>query len=116
MSPAGWEYLFNTICLGIAVLIGGFTVFMYRLFQPKFYGLLLWAFFLTLCAALTYGIYTSLLDAFLGMKTIDKEVVLVKSRLADNMRLLAFVVPGLMLGVAVNLITAFIQAPNPRSK
>lgn len=53
-------------------------------------------------------------EAFLGMKSADPNVTAAGSRLAESMRLLSFVVPGLMLGVAVNLITVFLQAPPPR--
>lgn len=87
---------------------------MYRQIQPKFYGLLLWALFLTLSAAFTFGLYSSLLDGFLAMKSTDTQVLAAKSRLVENMRLFAFVVPALMLAVAANLITSFLQAPNPK--
>lgn len=116
MSAAGWEIFFNTVCVSVAIAIGGFVMFMYRQWQPKFYGLLLWALFLTLGAALTYGLYSALLDAFLAMKSADGQVVAVKTRLAENMRLLAFLVPGLMLAVAANLITTFLQAPSPKKE
>jgi len=116
VSAIGWEVFFNVICFGIAIAIGGFVIFMYRQYQPKFYGLLLWALFLTLGAALTYGLYSALLDEFLAMKSADGQILAVKARLADNMRLLAFIVPGLMLGVAANLITSFLQAPSPKEK
>lgn len=114
MNTAGWEVLFNTICFGVALAIGGFVLYMYRQVQPKFFGLLLWALFLSLSAAFTYGLYSSMLEAFQGIKSADPGVTAAGSRLADNMKLLSFVVPGLMLGVAVNLITAFLQAPNPK--
>ena len=114
MNTAGWEVLFNTICFGAALAIGGFVLYMYRQFQPKFFGLLLWALFLSLSAAFTYGLYSSMLEAFQAMRSADPGVTAAGSRLADNMKLLSFVVPGLILGVAVNLITAFLQAPNPK--
>lgn len=112
MTTFGWELLFNAICLSVALSIGGFMIFMFRKFQPKFFGLLIWAFFLTLGAALTYGLYSSLLDSFQALKSSDPVITAAGVRLADNMKLLSFVVPGLMLGVAVNLITAFLQAPS----
>ena len=113
MSAAVWEVIFNSICFGIAIAIGGFTIIMYRQFQPKFYGLLVYAFILTLGAAFTYGLYSDMLDAFLAMKSTGDDVLAAKTHLAENMRLLSFVVPGLMLAVAANLITAFLQAPTP---
>jgi len=114
MTTTGWEIFFNIICFGIAIMIGGFVIFMYRQFQPKFYGLLLWALFLTLSAAFTYGLYSSMFETFLDMTSTDPEILAAGSRLAENMKLLSFVVPGLMLGVAVNLITTFLQASNPQ--
>lgn len=116
MSAIGWEVFFNVVCFGIAIAIGGFVIFMYRQCPPKFYGLLLWALFLTLGAALTYGLYSALLEEFLAMKSTDGQIIAVKTRLAENMRLLAFIVPGLMLGVAANLITSFLQAFSPKEK
>lgn len=87
---------------------------MCRLWQPRFYGLLFWALFLTLGAAMTYGMYTALLEAFGAMKSSDAQVIAASGRLAENMRLLSFVVPGLMLAVAANLITEFLHAPRPQ--
>ena len=116
MSAEQWEVFFNVVCFGIAIGIGGFVMFMYRQVQPKFYGLLLWALFLTLAAAFTYGLYSSLLEGFLAMKSTDDHVLAVKSRLSENTRLLAFVVPALMLAVAANLITSFLQAPSPKGE
>lgn len=116
MSAEEWEVFFNVVCFGIAIAIGAFVMFMYRQVQPKFYGLLLWALFLTLGAAFTYGLYSSLLDGFLALKSTDGHVLAVKSRLVENMRLLAFVVPALMLAVAANLITTFLQAPSPKKE
>lgn len=113
MTTAGWEIFFNVICFGVALTMGGFVIYMYREFPPKFFGLLIWALFLSLGAAFTYGLYTSLLEAFMSINSADTDVKAAGSRLADNMRLLSFVVPGLMLGVAVNLITAFLHAPKP---
>ncbi|WP_308142542.1 hypothetical protein [Burkholderia pseudomallei] len=111
MSTAEWEIFFNVLCLGISIALGGFMIVMYRLWPPKFYGLLFWALFLTLGAAFTFGLYSSLLDAFLAMKSTDGQVLVARTRLAENMRLLAFAVPALMLSVASNLITSFLQAP-----
>jgi hypothetical protein len=113
LSSGEAEIFFNGICFGVAILIGGFAIVMYRAWQPKFYGLLIWALFLILGAALTFGLYSSLLESFLAMKSIDKNVLVVRDRLAENVRLLAFVIPGLMLAVAANLITTFMQTPSP---
>jgi len=115
MTTTEWELFFNVICFGIAIGCGGLTILMYRSCQPKFYGLLLWALVLALCAAFTYGLYSSLLVAFLEMKSVDTQVVAASHRLSEKMRLLSFVIPGLMLGVAANLITTFLQIP-PRKK
>lgn len=114
MSATGWEVFFNVVCFGIAIAIGGFVILMYRQCQPKFYGLLLWALFLTLGATLTYGLYSGLVDAFLMMKSTDSQVLAARSHLTENLRLLAFVVPSLMLAVAANLTTSFLQASSPK--
>ncbi|WP_407971021.1 hypothetical protein ACJ51O_00430 [Burkholderia pyrrocinia] len=114
MSTAGWEIFFNVICFGIAIAIGGFVIVVYRQWPPKFYGLLFWALFLTLGAAFTYGLYSSLFDAFLTMKSADSQILTTKTQLAENMKLLGFIVPALMLSVAGNLITSFLQASGPK--
>lgn len=116
MSLGTFTIAINLLCLFFAFLLGSFVLSMYRRCQPKFYGLLLWAFFLTLSAAFTYGLYTMILDFLVTMKGGHEEARTALSDLAENMKLLAFVVPGLMLGVAANLITDFLQAPSPKDK
>lgn len=116
MSVEGLEVMLNAVCFGIAVAIGGFVIFMYRQCQPRFYGLLVWAAFLVVGAAFTYGLYSALLQELLEMVSKDDEVLAAKNRLAENMRLLVFVVPALMLAVAANLITSFLQATSPEAE
>jgi len=116
VSIEEWEIFFNVVCFGIILVINGFVLFMYRQTQPKFYRLLFWAVFLTFCSALTYGLYTALLDGFLVMKSTDGHMLAAKSRLVENMRLLALIVPGFMLAIAANLITSFLHPPNKEPK
>lgn len=111
MSTAGWEVLSNAICFGVAFLIGGFMIFMYRQYQPRLYGRLVWAGFLILAAAFCYGLYTAMLESFTDMKPSDASMAAASARLAENLKLLAFVVPAVLLGVAVNLVTAFMETP-----
>jgi hypothetical protein len=116
MSAIQAEISVKGVCFGVAVALAAFAIFMCRQLQPKFYGLLFWALFLTLGAAFTYGLYSSLLESFLAMQSKNDQVLAAKSRLAENMRLLAFIVPALMLAVAANLITSFLQAPSPKKR
>jgi hypothetical protein len=116
MSAIQWEAFFNVVCFSVAIGLGAFVLFMYRQMPPKLYGLLLWALILTLGAAFTYGLYSAILDGLLAMQSLDNQVLAVKSRLVENMRILAFIVPALMLAVAANLITSFLQAPSPKKE
>lgn len=113
LSLSGWETLFNAIYFGLALLFSVFVLSGYRALRPKYYGLLCWALILILCAALLFGLYNGSLDIFLAMKGLKPDEEVVRTRLSENLRVLVFVVPGLMLAVAANLITQFLNAPIP---
>ena len=110
------ELIYNLICLGVALFFGLGVIVVYRAMQPKFYGYLLWALILILSACLTFSLYMDLLEVFQSFRSDDKEVTAAAKRLSENMKLFAFAVPGLMLAVAANLITTFMQAPKPEKK
>lgn len=113
LSPSGWETLFNVIYFGLALLFSFFVLSGYRAIRPRYYGLLWWALILILCASLLFGLYSGSLDLFLAMKGLKPEEEVVRVRLSENLRILVFVVPGVMLAVAANLITQFLNAPSP---
>lgn len=113
LSPSGWETLFNIIYFGFALLFSLFILFGYRHLRPRFYGLLYWALVLILCASFLFQLYSGSLDVFLAMKGLKPDEEAVRLRLSEDLRILAFVVPGVMLGVAANLITQFLNTPNP---
>ncbi|MBI3524543.1 MAG: hypothetical protein HY066_08435 [Betaproteobacteria bacterium] len=113
LSPSGWETFFNVVYFGLALLFSVFVLANYRALRPKYYGLLYWALILILCASLLFGLYNGSLDLFLAMKGLKPEEEVVRTRLSENLRILVFVVPGVMLGIAANLITQFLNAPSP---
>lgn len=113
LSPSGWETFFNIAYFGLALFFSVFVLAGYRAVRPKYYGLLGWALILILCASLLFGLYSGSLDLFLAMKGLKPEEEIVRARLSENLRILVFVVPGVMLGVAANLITQFLNAPSP---
>ncbi|GEM_PF-4798478 len=106
MTPSEYAIL-NTLFIGLALLLFFIVMIPYRALQPKGYGLLFYALLLTLCACLTYGLYNDELQVLADSIASSS----VTAKLASNLRILVFVVPGLMLGVAANLITAYLQAP-----
>lgn len=116
LSPSGWETLFNVIYFGFALGIAGFVLFLYRLNPPKYYGFLYWAVFLILGASFLFQMYSGSLDLFLEMKNLKPEEEAVRRRLTEDLRILVFVVPGVMLGIAANLITQFLNTPSPSER
>lgn len=113
LSPSGWETLFNVIYFGLALLFSFLVLLGYRAIRPRYYGLLLWALFLILCSSLLFGLYSESLDLFLAMKGLKPQEEVVRVQMSENLRILVFVVPGVMLAVAANLITQFLNAPSP---
>lgn len=115
-SPADWETLFNVFYFGCALVISLFVVVGYKSKPPKYYGLLYWALTLILGASFLFGLYNGSLEAFLEIRGLKAEEAAVRTRLTDNLRTLVFVVPGVMLAIAANLITQFMntQAPSER--
>jgi Ca2+/Na+ antiporter len=113
LSPSGWENFFNVIYFGLALLFSFFVLLGYRANRPRFYGLLFWALFLILCSWLLFSLYSESLDLFLAMKGLKPNENAVRIHLSENLRILVFVVPGVMLAVAANLITQFLNASSP---
>lgn len=114
LSASGWETLFNVMYFGFALGIAVFVLFLYRVNRPKYYGLLYWALFLILGASFLFQIYSGSLDLFLEMKNLKPDEEVVRRRLTEDLRILVFVVPGILLGVAANLITQFLNTGVPQ--
>lgn len=101
---------------GFALGMAGFVLILYRANRPKYYGLLYWALLLILGASLLFQIYSGSLDLFLEMKNLKPDEEAARRRLTEDLRILVFVVPGVMLGVAANLITQFLNIPSPSER
>ena len=111
-SPSDWETFFNVIYFGLAFFLSAYVLVLYRAHRPKYYGPLYWAVFLILCASLLFGLYNGSLNAFLSTQGLKPDEEAVRTRLTENLRVLIFVVPVVMLAIAANLITQFLNAPS----
>lgn len=107
LSPSDGKILFNCIYYGLAFILSGFVLYFY----PQFHHDLFWGVVLILFASLLFGLYGESFEAFRVTKdALKPEEEAVRISLSENLRILAFVVPAVMLGVAVNLITQFLNA------
>jgi hypothetical protein len=106
------ETFFNVAYFGLPFLFFGPIIFGYRTFRPKYYGLLGWSLILILCASLLFGLYSESLEQFFALTGLKADEEIVRTRLSANLRVLTFIVPGIMLGIAANLITQFLNAPD----
>ena len=110
-SPSDWETFFNVIYIGLAFFIGAIPLALYspgsRLLD------LLCAILLILGASLLFGLYSESRDMFLAARDLKPDEEIVRTNLSQTLYVLALVIPAVMLGVAVNLITAFLLAGTP---
>lgn len=113
LSASGWETFYNVIYFGFALVVAFFVLIGYRAYRPKYYGLLYWALVLILGASFLFQMYSGSLDVFLEMKNLKPDEEVIRKNLSEDLRILVFVVPGVMLGVAANLITQFLNTPKP---
>jgi hypothetical protein len=110
-SPSDWEILFNVIYIGIGFFIGTIPLALYR---PGSRLLdLICAIMLILGASLLFGLYSESRDIFLAARDLKPDDEVVRTNLSQTLYILALVVPAVMLGVAANLITAFLFAGPP---
>ena len=116
VSPSDWETFYNVMYFGAALLVSLPILVFYRHLRPKYYGFLYWALVLILAAAVLFQLYGGSLDLFLAMKGLKPDEEAVRTHLTEDLRILVFVVPGVMLGVAANLITQFLNAPHPSER
>lgn len=116
LSAHQWEMLFNIVYTVLTALVTFFIFVGIKAKQPKYYGLLIWAFFLILCASFFVGLYGESLEALQASVAKLPEEVEVKKNLISNLKILVFIVPGVMAAVAANLITEFLLRGKPSPK
>ena len=109
LSAQEWGIVFNTIFFGLAICFGLFVIFMYKKWQPIYYGYLMWSLVLMLFAAFLFGLYTLSINQ-IGMINNYESL---KQNLLHNLSILIFVVPGVMLAVSANLLTEFLKLKKP---
>jgi hypothetical protein len=116
LSALGWETFFNIIYFGGAFVVVFCFLIVHRANNPKYYGLIFSAMMLILGAALLFQMYNGSLEIFLAMTNLKPDEEVVRKSLTENLRILIFVVPVVMLAVAANLITQFLNTPKPSTK
>jgi hypothetical protein len=110
-SLSDWETFVNVTNFGLAFIIGAIPLTLYRS-GSKLMDLL-YAILLILGASLLFGLYTESYDMFRAAWGLKPEEEVVRTRLTENLHILVFIVPGVMLAVAANLITSFLSARPP---
>jgi divalent metal cation (Fe/Co/Zn/Cd) transporter len=102
--------------IGYAVITGVIAIALIlgiKARQPKYYGLLFWAIIILIAASFFFGLYGNWLEVFTkssATSDIEKEV---KNDLISTLKILVYIVPGVMAAVASNLITEFLLRDKP---
>ncbi len=115
LSVQGWEIFFNVAYTLVTAVVSLAILFFYKTRQPIYYGFLVWGLGFIFCACFFLGLYGESLETFMASKTTTLEDVLVKERLVSNLKILVFIVPGVMAGIAANLLTEFLLREKPRT-
>ena len=114
LSLQGWEIFFNVAYTTLLAIVSLGILFLYKAKQPVYYGFLVWGFSMIFCACVFLGFYSESLDAFIATKTITPDELHVKERLISNLKILVFIVPGVMAGIAANLLSEFLLREKPK--
>ena len=79
----------------------------------RHYCPLVGALHLLVSASALFGLYDDSLNAVNDLRSLELDEKVVIASLVENLRALKFVVPVVMVGVAVNLITEFLKTSSP---
>lgn len=115
LSVQGWEIFFNVAYTLIIAIVSLTVLLLYKAKQPVYYGFLFWGFTLILCACFFLGLYGESLEVFMASRTTTQEEVLVRDRLVSSLKILVFIVPGVVAGIAANLLTEFLLREKPKT-
>ncbi len=105
--------LFNIVYATITALLSICIFIGYKVKQPKYYGLLLWAFVLIIFASFFVGLYGDALEAFQSTAAENFDEEKLKENMISSLKILVFIVPGVMVAIAANLITEFLLTTKP---
>jgi len=114
LTTSGWEILFNYIYFGLAIGLGGLVIFMCKWKKLVYYGYIFWGVILIFFAACLLNFYSASLKLFIDVTLSTTSEEAVRKNLIENLEILVFIVPGVMLAVAANLITDFLKLDNPQ--
>ena len=115
LSVQGWEIFFNIAYTVLTILVSLVILVLYKAKQPVYYGFFIWGFMLIVSACLFLGLYGESLETFMASRTTTPDEVLVKERMVSNLKILVFIVPGVMAGIAANLLTEFLLREKPKT-
>ncbi len=79
----------------------------------RYYCPLIGALYLLCSAAALFGLYDESINAFNDAHFLELDEKVVQISLVENLRVLQFVVPTVMVGIAVTLITEFLKTSSP---
>jgi hypothetical protein len=74
---------------------------------------LIGALYLLWTASVLFGLYDDSIKAFKGIHSLELDEKVMITSLVENLGTLQFIVPAVMLGVAINLITEFLKTSSP---
>ncbi len=117
LTPSGVEIFLNIANFTPAFILSGLVLYFYPQCHHKFADLLC-AVILIFFASFLFGLYSGLSEVFHIMKGdgLRSEEEAVRIHLIEDLRVLVLVVPAVMLGVAANLITQFLNASRDNDK
>lgn len=107
--------LFNIAYTLITLLISFFIFYFYKILQPKYYGLLFFAAFIAVISCFFLGFYNNALELFNHAVTSTPIEENIKTDMVQSLKVLVFIVPGIMAAVSANLVTEFMLKRNPSS-
>ena len=99
---------------GLLVACVLFLVFYYLKPSEKWYGL--WGVIILLVACVILSLYTEAFEALDDFSVLDSWNDQSARTTAERVTVFIYIVPGLMLAVASNLISVFIQSSGKKSR
>ena len=122
LSLPGQKMFFNFLYVASASFLWFIFVVIYwlRLIYDgpykdciRHYCLLIGALYLLWTASVLFGLYDDSIKAFKGIHSLELDEKVMINSLVENLGTLQFIVPAVMLGVAINLITEFLKTTSP---
>ncbi|WON72888.1 hypothetical protein [Nitrosospira sp. Is2] len=122
LSLSSQKMFYNVIYVGTASFLWFIFLIIYWLRLTydgpykdcvRHYCPLIGALYLLVSASGLFGLYDDSINAFNGIHSLELDEKVVIASLVENLRALKFIIPVVMVGVAVNLITEFLKTSSP---